>query len=150
MNSATNSLSTLNKLRIRVCGLLIQDKKILLINHKNITPSGNFWSPPGGGVDYGEPTTKALIREFNEEINLNISVSEFIVFNEHLQMPLHAIELFYKVNLISGTPALGNDPEFTNEEQILADFHFFSKEELYKNQEEIHPVLLSSKVLDLF
>ena len=56
-----------NKLRIRVCGICIEENKILLVRHHSIGKSGILWAPPGGGMIYGETSEQALIREFVEE-----------------------------------------------------------------------------------
>ena len=56
-----------NRIRIRVCGILIQNEKILLVNHSGLTVSNTFWSPPGGGLKYGESVIQCLEREFLEE-----------------------------------------------------------------------------------
>ena len=48
--------------RVRVAGILIEDDRILLIEHtKN---DKKYWLVPGGGVDWGESAAEALAREF--------------------------------------------------------------------------------------
>ena len=42
-----------NKLRIRVCGICIEEDRILLINHHSLNKGGDFWAPPGGGMEFG-------------------------------------------------------------------------------------------------
>ena len=46
--------------RVRVAGILIEDDKILLIEH--LKKDKRYWLVPGGGVDWGESTAEALIR----------------------------------------------------------------------------------------
>ena len=41
-----------NRVRVRVCGILIQEDKILLINHKGVGEKGSLWAPPGGGLEF--------------------------------------------------------------------------------------------------
>lgn len=86
-----------NKLRIRVCGICIEENKILLVRHHSIGQSGILWAPPGGGMVYGETSEAALVREFVEETGLDIQVEHFLCVNEYLTPPLHAIELFFMV-----------------------------------------------------
>ena len=43
-----------NRLRIRACGLLIKEKKILLIKHEGLGKLNALWAPPGGAVEFGE------------------------------------------------------------------------------------------------
>ena len=58
--------------RVRVAGILIEDDKILLIEHtKN---DKKYWLVPGGGVDWGAIAAEALAREVKEETNRHIEV----------------------------------------------------------------------------
>jgi 8-oxo-dGTP diphosphatase len=99
-----------NKIRIRVCGLCIIDEKILLVNHSGITRT-NFWSPPGGGLNYEEPAVTCLRREFMEETGLQIEVKDFLFASEFIKTPLHAVELFFRVHPITHQLKTGLDPE---------------------------------------
>jgi 8-oxo-dGTP diphosphatase len=119
-----------NQLRIRVCGICVQEDKILLINHAGMNESGDFWSPPGGGLEFGETIEECLKREFLEETNCEISVGKFLIVNEFIGLPLHAIELFYEVKIINGTPTKGTDPEM--ELQIIKDLDWIAFEEIKK------------------
>lgn len=120
------------KLRVRVCGLLEKDGKILLLKHQSIGPAGYLWSPPGGGVEFGESMHEALEKEFLEETNLSIKIDRYLFINEFISSEHHAIEVFFKVNYISGELILGSDPELSPENQILTEAKFFGLEELEK------------------
>ena len=37
-----------NKLRVRVCGICIENNKILMVNHHSLNKGDDFWGPPGG------------------------------------------------------------------------------------------------------
>lgn len=52
--------------RIATRALVIKDNKILLVREKD----DDWWSFPGGGVDYGETILEALIREAVEELGV--------------------------------------------------------------------------------
>ncbi|MEP4534329.1 MAG: NUDIX domain-containing protein [Cyclobacteriaceae bacterium] len=119
-----------HKTRIRVCGLLEDKGKILLIKHDGIGPEGYLWAPPGGGLEFGKTTEECLVKEFLEETNLHIKVGSFLFVNEYLDDRFHAIELFYLVKRISGDPKLGKDPEVPHNEQILSDLKFWDYEEI--------------------
>lgn len=120
-----------NRLRVRVCGIAIKDDKILLVKHKGFTTE-HWWAPPGGGVDFGEKATNALTREFQEETGLNITVGSFLFVHEYCKPPLHAIELFFQVNLIDSDlqPSIGFDPEMVAESQIITAVQWLSWEEI--------------------
>ena len=122
-----------NKIRVRVCGICVQDDKILLVNHSGMNESGEFWSPPGGGLEFGESIEDCLKREFLEETNTIISVGKFIKINEFVKPPLHAVELFYEVKILSGEIKIGFDPEM--EEQIIKDIQWLNFEEVLGKEE---------------
>lgn len=131
MDSTTINEIYGNKIRIRACGLLIKNDALLLIKHIGIGDSGYLWSPPGGGVEFNETIETALKREFKEECNLDINVNEFLYINEYIHSPLHAIELFYAVELQNAQQvhALGFDPE-TTKTPIITDLKYFNLTEL--------------------
>lgn len=116
-----------NQLRVRVCGLCWQGDRLLLINHRGIGKS-DFWAPPGGGLEFGEPTAQCLKKEFSEETGLKISVGDFLFGCEFIQKPLHAIELFFHVAVEEGILKKGSDPEIN----IIEDVRFMSPQEIDK------------------
>ena len=98
------------RLRVRVCGLLYEHERLLLVNH-TLPDHPEWWAPPGGGVEFGEALEDALKREFEEETGLKITVGQFAFGCEFIGGSLHAIELFFHVTRLGGTPAIGYDPE---------------------------------------
>ena len=118
-----------NKVRVRACGILIIDNKILLAAHK-FSNRELFWSPPGGGVEFGESLKKCIKREFKEETLLDINVGNYLGTSEYIAPPLHAIEIFFSVTAEDCKFYLGTDPEFEKNDQILIDLKLFSIEEL--------------------
>ncbi|WP_370087576.1 NUDIX domain-containing protein [Ekhidna sp.] len=119
-----------DRVRVRVCGILQENGKILLLKHNSIGPAGYLWSPPGGGVEFGEHITETLKKEFAEETNLHVEVGEYLFTNEYIGGNHHAIELFFEVKRPSGNLKLGSDPELSAEKQILTEVRFFSAEDL--------------------
>jgi 8-oxo-dGTP diphosphatase len=119
-----------NKVRIRACGICIQDNKILLVNHKLYGDTTNFWSPPGGGINFGETAVSAVKREFEEETGLLAEVGEMLFIHEFIRPPLHAIELFFKIHQVEGCLIKGSDPEVVPAEQIIREVRFVSLDEL--------------------
>ncbi len=83
---------------LRVYGILINDKKQVLVSDEYIR--GNYFTKfPGGGLELGEGTRDCLKREFLEEMNLKISVNEHIYTTDYFQMsafhPDHQIISIY-------------------------------------------------------
>ena len=127
------------KIRIRACGLCYKNDSILLIQH-NIDGK-TLWAPPGGGVEFSESIESTLIREFKEETSLDVKPGDFLFFNEFISPPLHAIELFYKINSYSGVLASGSDPELT-EQNIIANVGFFNNKQISQfPDDQLHSVL---------
>jgi len=114
-----------NRLRVRVCGICMQDNKVLMIRHRALG-NGYLWAPPGGGLEYGETVEDALKREFLEETGLSINIEQFLFVHEYLQKPLHGIELFFEVKPIGGHLIRGEDPEMSEEDQIIDKLKYLS------------------------
>lgn len=122
-----------HRLRVRVCGLCIQNGRVLMVRHRGLSRKGYFWAPPGGGLQFGEPVAAGLQREFAEETGLQIETDQFLFVHEFIHLPLHALELFFSVKVKSGQLQPGHDPE-TGSEQIIETVKFMSYEEI--NQEK--------------
>ena len=138
--------------RVRVAGILIEDDRILLIEHtKN---NRKYWLVPGGGVDWGESAAEALIREFKEETSLDIEVEKFLFISETIapDKQKHVINLYFKIKKAENSSNIMK----LGEEEMLTDLRFIPegeikniklypniKEKLIKllNKENIEPYL---------
>ena len=114
-----------NRVRLRVCGLLVRDDRLLLVNHSGLAP-GACWLPPGGGVEFGESLQTCLEREFFEETGLRVATGEFCFVCEFIKHPLHAVELFFRVTAIGGNLTTGSDPEMESGKQLIQSVDFLS------------------------
>jgi 8-oxo-dGTP diphosphatase len=113
-----------NKVRLRVCGLCWDGDSLLLVKHR--MGNGDFWAPPGGGVEYQEPLEEALRREFIEETGLKISIEKFLFGCEFIRHPLHALELYFDATKVGGKLITGYDPEL----QLIENALFLSWDEI--------------------
>jgi len=75
----------MNKFSLRVYGILINDKKQVLVSDEFIR-GGYYTKFPGGGLEFGEGTRECLKREFMEEMNLNVLVGDHIYTTDYFQM----------------------------------------------------------------
>ena len=135
-------------LRVRVCGILIEDKKILLVRHQGIAGKYNLWSPPGGGLTYGEKIKDCLVREFREETGLEINPKRFYFLQEFLNEPLHALELFFEVEVLGGELKTGSDPELGSDAQLIQEVAFKTLAEIQQDKEAI-PHQIFEDLIDL-
>jgi 8-oxo-dGTP diphosphatase len=137
------------RVRVRVCGICIIRDRILLVNHSLYGKETAFWVPPGGGIQFGESAESALRREFIEETGLDIKPGALLFINEHIQPPLHAIEMFFQIDAVNGTPVKGMDPELSLEKQIIADVRFLTFQEIKAFPEtSVHSIFSRIKALE--
>ena len=137
------------KLRLRVCALIVQEQKLLLLKHKGLGPLWHLWLPPGGGCEYGQSLTQNLQRELLEETGLQISPGQLAYVHEHLVPPLHAVELFYFAEITGGTLSIGADPEYPEDQQIITDLQWMNKQEINAlDKQEKHAVLAQREPIE--
>ncbi|HEX3767356.1 MAG TPA: NUDIX hydrolase, partial [Puia sp.] len=89
---------------IRVYGILQNEKGDVLVSDEFIR--GNQYTKfPGGGLEFGEGTRDCLRREFLEEMQLNVLVTDHIYTTDFFQMsafnPEHQIiSIYYRVEAL--------------------------------------------------
>ena len=89
---------------LRVYGILLGNNKEVLVSDEFIR--GNRYTKfPGGGLEFGEGTRDCLKREFMEEMNLEVLVTEHLYTTDFFQMsafnPEHQIiSIYYRVKAL--------------------------------------------------
>ncbi len=112
--------------------ILDAQKRLLLVRHTVKNEGTEFWILPGGGLEENEYSWDAAIREVKEETNLNISVIDLLyTLEEKTKKGLRCTNYFVG-EVLDGDLALGQDPEFDEENQVLSDVRYFSQEEIKK------------------
>lgn len=108
---------------IRVYGILINEQKQVLVSDEFIR--GNFYTKfCGGGLEKGEGTIDCLKREFMEEMNLPVLVTEHLYTTDFYQQsafnPAHQIiSIYYMVSALAEiTVPIRNAPFQFDEEQL--------------------------------
>lgn len=91
--------SEYGKFKFRVCGIVTKNNKVLVYKDKRL----NGYCFPGGHVELGETTQVAVVREMQEELNLNnVTIDRLVCINENIYPQdetkvAHEIAYYYTV-----------------------------------------------------
>lgn len=96
--------------RLATRALIFHDGKVLLVREKGV----EWWSFPGGGIDYTEDIPQALSRELTEE--LGISATDFTTNYQLVYLGIGTVvngvpraNLFYRVEIPIDRIQVGKD-----------------------------------------
>ena len=75
----------MSRFNVRVYGILLGENRQVLVSDEFIR--GNYYTKfPGGGLEFGEGTRDCLKREFKEEMNLEVRITDHIYTTDFFQM----------------------------------------------------------------
>lgn len=141
--------------RANTLGIIIKDNYILL-EEKEGTHSkgeGHYYRPIGGTIELGEKSDETLVREFYEELGLEIVISRYISCLENIfrigNDIGHEISQIYLVEFkdkkmyqdISFTVTEGNQKTLAN---------WVSKDEIFSGNKILYPDGLDDLLIELF
>jgi len=139
----------------RAVGIVIKNEKILLIRRfrgeKDGWTKGWYFVFPGGGVEEGETTEEACIREIKEELSLDAKINK-LLFVMHNPAKVRDFdgrdEYFYLITDFSGHVELGGpEKERMNEnDQFHLEWTLISE---MKNMETLYPKEAKEKLISL-
>lgn len=116
----------MNKFSIRVYGILVNEKKQILVSDELIR--GMYVTKfPGGGLEFGEGTRECLAREFMEELNLKVEVGEHIYTTDFFQISafnnnFQIISIYYAVKALEEIKAALKYKPFDFDETLLKKY----------------------------
>jgi 8-oxo-dGTP pyrophosphatase MutT (NUDIX family) len=116
----------MEKFNIRVYGILINEKKQVLVADEFIR--GNYYTKfPGGGLEFGEGTRDCLKREFIEELNLKVDVLEHLYTTDFYQESAfrpgdQIVSIYYRVKPLEIISARLSNIEFDFDADQLARY----------------------------
>lgn len=105
------------------------DETILMVRQQH--PEREIWLLPGGGIEEGETSRMAAVREVKEETSLDISVDRMLWHVEQLKNDGQQRYVnFFLAHVTGGELILGEDPEFDEAGQVLREVKKVSMDEL--------------------
>lgn len=90
---------------VRVYGIMLNEQKQVLVTDEYI--KGDYYTKfPGGGLEFGEGTLQCVVREFQEELGLDVEVIEHIYTTDFFQLSAfddgkQIISIYYLVKPLS-------------------------------------------------
>ena len=126
----------MQRFNIRVYGILINEKKQVLVSDEFIR--GNYYTKfPGGGLEFGEGTRDCLRREFLEEMNLKVEVGEHLYTTDYFQMsafnPDHQIiSIYYAVKQLEKIAVRLSTTAFDFDEHQMAAYNLHNETESFR------------------
>lgn len=129
-------INKLNNFNVRVYGILELDNYILITDE--IKDGIKMTKFPGGGLEFGEGLESALIREFEEELNIKIKVGDLIYINDFLQVSSfknneQLLSVYYHVSHLCKTKIPTVDFPFEKLNSNDQCFRWVKKNELNQN-----------------
>jgi len=123
--------------------VLDDDNRILMVRQDH--PERKVWMVPGGSIEEGESSAQAAVREVLEETGLEIETGGLIWHVEEVSERGQRFVNFFRAKVTGGELKLGTDPEFSEENQVLAEIRFMTREEVAE-LENVYPEFLRSEL----
>lgn len=126
--------------------LFNNENQLLLVKQRH--EGKDIWMVPGGGIEEGESSQDAAIREVMEETGLIVHVERLLWHVEEVSEERgQRFVNFFLGSIIGGQPELGSDPEFGEDDQVLEDLKFFSQDEIAQ-LDHVYPDYLRDELWD--
>ena len=112
------------------------DDRVLLVRLSDVTTHPDWWTLPGGGIEFGEHPEAAAMRELREETGFEGQIRELLSVDSVCspvaipgegEVELHRIRVVYRADIVGGelcaeTQGSSNDARwFTREEAARLD-----------------------------
>ena len=111
---------------VRVYGILLGENKKVLVSDEFIR--GDYYTKfPGGGLEFGEGTRECLRREFKEEMDLEVKVTDHIYTTDFFQMSA-----------------------FNPEQQIISIYYFVEASEAIKAPLRLKPFDFDEREMKIY
>lgn len=120
-----------------------KDKILMVRQHHE---DRDIWMGPGGGIEEGENSIEAAVREAKEETGLDIEIVGVAWHIEEVSPERGQRFVNYMLGeVIGGELGLGRDPEFDDAHQVLREVRFMTREEIGE-LEHIYPKFFNDEI----
>lgn len=124
-----------------------EEGKILMVRQHH--EDKDIWMVPGGGIEEGENSIDAAVREVKEETGLDIEVTGVAWHIEEVSPERGQRFVNYMVGEITGGElGLGSDPELDADHQVLRELKFLSREEI-GGLDHVYPAFFNAEIWDI-
>ena len=124
------------KFNVRVYGILEKEDCVLVSDENRF--GTQFTKFPGGGLEWGEGVKECLVREFQEELSIDIQLNELYYLTDYFQVSAfnekdQIISVYYTVstNDLQEIPTVQKQFDFDGQEQV---FRWVPKSEILVEQ----------------
>lgn len=97
-----------DRVRVAAYAVVRDDDRVLLCHIHPSVGVGDVWTLPGGGLEFGESPTRAVLRELEEETGFVGEIERLIEVDDRLFTTpdgpdrMHAIRIVYEVRVVDG------------------------------------------------
>lgn len=130
-----------NVVRVGSAAIVENSEGKFLIGKRGVWPK-DMWVFPGGGVEFGETSEQAVIREIKEETGLEIEPTELVKVEEMIvpENSVHRVIFFYRAKVKGGKETPSSD---------IVELRWLTAEEILKLPNLGHAVLPIMKAANL-
>ncbi len=125
--------------RYSIKAIIIENNKLLV--ERCDYGRGRFSKLPGGGQNWGETITEALIRECKEELNIDVEPQKLVLIRDYIAKNhpskigpywFHQVEPMFICNVKDySTLGKGNSPDGINQEIVWLDLNTIETSDFY-------------------
>lgn len=139
-------------INLRVYGVLVNDKKQVLVSDERIYYNNQEITKfPGGGLELGEGTIDCIIRECKEEIGIDVEVVDHLYTTDYFQQsafnPEHQIiSVYYLIKPLKTLDIPVNNGSAVYPDEVSENFRFI---DWYYFNEDVMTLPIDKKVAKL-
>lgn len=118
-------------MRVRGCALIEKDQKVLVLAYDY--PGGRVYAIPGGGVKEGESLGDSIVREYQEELGIQVKLGDLRFVGDMMAQDggiKQTVHVVFEGSILSGEPILNAD-ETSAAEVLWLDLERLDEVRLY-------------------